>query len=132
MLRFENYFCCLLNCYFIFCSYVLLSCFYLFDNMSTSLSRDSAIREPWRRCTEIRESRALCREQRVSVSCLLCAMVPGRKAALAASGEGECKFGACPACRFDIILLSVGTCRIEKKRASTASPDFIFKKVFGR
>ena len=25
MLRFENYFCCLLNCYFIFCSYVLLS-----------------------------------------------------------------------------------------------------------
>ena len=132
MLRFENYFCCLFNCYFIFCSYVLLSCFYLFDNMSTSLSRDSAIREPWRRCTEIRESRALCREQRVSVSCLLCAMVPGRKAALAASGEGECKFGACPACRFDIILLSVGTCRIEKKRASTASPDFIFKKVFGR
>ncbi len=62
---------------------------YLFDNMSTSLSRDSAIREPWRRCTEIRESRALCREQRVSVSCLLCAMVPGRKAALAASGEGS-------------------------------------------
>ena len=121
------------NCYlYIVCSYVLLSCFYLFDNMSTSLSRDSAIREPWRRCTEIRESRALCREQRVSVSCLLCAMVPGRKAALAASGEGECKFGACPACRFDIILLSVGTCRIEKKRASTASPDFIFKKVFGR
>ena len=25
MLRFENYFCCLFNCYFIFCSYVLLS-----------------------------------------------------------------------------------------------------------
>ena len=25
MLRFENYFCCLLNCYFIFCSFVLLS-----------------------------------------------------------------------------------------------------------
>ncbi len=25
MLRFEAYFCCLLNCYFIFCSYVLLS-----------------------------------------------------------------------------------------------------------
>ena len=24
MLRFEAYFCCLLNCYFIFCSYVLL------------------------------------------------------------------------------------------------------------
>ncbi|EGG56121.1 hypothetical protein HMPREF9442_00792 [Paraprevotella xylaniphila YIT 11841] len=41
------------------CPYVLLSCFYLFDNMSTSLSRDSAIREPWRKCTEIRESRAL-------------------------------------------------------------------------
>ena len=78
------------------------------------------------------ESRALCREQRVSVSCLLCAMVPGRKAALAASGEGECKFGACPACRFDIFLLATGTCRIEKKRASKACPDFIFKKVFGR
>ena len=89
MLRFENYFCCLLNGYFIFCSYVLLSCFYLFDNMSTCLLRDSAIREPWRTCTEIRESRALCREQRVSVSCLLCAMVPGRKAALAASGKGS-------------------------------------------
>ena len=98
------------------CSYVLLSCFYLFDNMSTGLSRDSAIREPWRTCTEIRESRALCREQRVSVSCLLCAMVPGRKAALAASGEGECKFGACPVCRFDIFLLATGTCQIEKKR----------------
>ena len=25
MLRFENYFCCLFNCYFIFCSYVLMS-----------------------------------------------------------------------------------------------------------
>ena len=25
MLRFEAYFCCLLNCYFMFCSYVLLS-----------------------------------------------------------------------------------------------------------
>ena len=25
MLRFENYFCCLLNGYFIFCSYVLMS-----------------------------------------------------------------------------------------------------------
>ena len=25
MLRFEAYFCCLLNCYFIFCSFVLLS-----------------------------------------------------------------------------------------------------------
>lgn len=82
--------------------------------MSTGLSRDSAIREPWRRYTEIRESRALCREQRVSVSCLLCAMVPRRNAALAASGEGECKFGACPACRFDIFLLATGTCQIEK------------------
>ncbi|MBD9175566.1 MAG: hypothetical protein EGP87_05420 [Paraprevotella clara] len=46
--------------------------------------------------------------------------------------KGECKFGACPACRFDIFLLATGTCRIEKKRASTASPDFVFKKVFGR
>lgn len=100
--------------------------------MSTSLSRDSAIREPWRTCTEIRESRALCREQRVSVSWLLCGMMPGRKAALAASGKGECKFGACPACRFDIFLLVAGMCQIEKKRASTASPDFVFKKVFGR
>ena len=54
-------------------------------------------------------------------------MVPGRKAALAASGEGECKFGACPACRFDIFLLVVGTCRIEKKRASKACPDFVFR-----
>lgn len=70
--------------------------------------------------------------KRVSVSRLLCAMVPRRNAALAASGEGECKFGACPACRFDIFLLATGTCQIEKKRASTASPDFIFKKVFGR
>ena len=25
MLRFDTYFCCLLNCYFIFCSYVLPS-----------------------------------------------------------------------------------------------------------
>ena len=100
--------------------------------MSTCLLRDSAIREPWRTCTGIRESRALCREQRVSVSWLLCGMMPGRKSALAASGEGECKFGACPACRFDIILLSVAACQIEEKRASKACPDFVFRTVFGR
>ncbi len=100
--------------------------------MSTCLSRDSAIREPWRTCEEIRESHALCREQRVSISWLFYAMMPGRKAALAASGEEECKFGACPACRFGIFLLATGTCQIEKKRVSKACPDFVFRTVFGR
>ena len=61
MLRFENYFCCLLNGYSIFCSYVLLS------ELNSHLTRnDTEMNEsfPTIKLKNIKTS-AICNEKRV-------------------------------------------------------------------
>ncbi|HAC43783.1 MAG TPA: hypothetical protein DCE73_11380 [Paraprevotella xylaniphila] len=57
-------------------------------------------------------------------------MMPGRKATLAASGEGECKFGACPACRFDIILLATGNVPNREKTGFKSLSGLRFQEGF--
>ena len=56
----------------------------------------------------------------------------GAKSAPAAVREGGRKPGACPACRFDIVLLPARTCQIEKKRAPKARPRLVSRRISGR